>query len=125
MRASSTPSHDVIVSKTTARPRLFVIERILDRREYASGCVELLIKWKGYGKTHNTWEPHNLIQDDCPALVASFEARMRNSIQSPVTLGKRTSMDSSLHAEQVGSADALIASNLLCVGSVTACAYST
>lgn len=37
-------------------PEVFAIEHILDRRE-RKGRAEYLIKWMGYDKAHNSWEP--------------------------------------------------------------------
>jgi len=50
---------------------IFQVERILGKRR-RDGVEQYLIKWHGYSKAHNTWEPKANILD--PNLVAAFEA---------------------------------------------------
>lgn len=50
---------------------VFQVEKILGKRR-EHGVDKYLIKWQGYSKAHNTWEPKANILD--PNLVALFEA---------------------------------------------------
>ncbi|KAL3926454.1 MAG: hypothetical protein SGPRY_003289 [Prymnesium sp.] len=35
----------------------YIVEHILDLRRRQDGKLEFLVKWRGYSKKHNTWEP--------------------------------------------------------------------
>ena len=54
-------------------PEEYSVENILDKREYSSGKIEYLVKWKGYSNEENSWEPlKNLF---CTDLIEAFEKR--------------------------------------------------
>jgi hypothetical protein len=55
---------------------IFQVEKILGKRQ-KDGQDQYLIKWLGYSKQHNTWEPTQNILD--PNLVQAFERELSRS----------------------------------------------
>ncbi|KAH8411642.1 hypothetical protein KR215_007738 [Drosophila sulfurigaster] len=54
----------------------FIVERVEDKR-LVNGRIQYYLKWKGYPRSENTWEPvENL---DCPDLIATFEESLKNN----------------------------------------------
>lgn len=49
--------------KTPKVSGVYIVEAILNHRMGKGGRKEYLVKWKGYGTNHNTWEPEDNIQD--------------------------------------------------------------
>lgn len=57
----------------------YVVEGIEGKR-IVNGVTEYLLKWHGYPRSENTWEPvENL---SCPDFIASFEKSARNKAQA-------------------------------------------
>ena len=48
----------------------YEVEAVLDSRIYR-GKFQYLVKWKGYGDVHNSWEPESNVAN-APKLVARF-----------------------------------------------------
>ncbi|KAH8261168.1 hypothetical protein KR044_004165, partial [Drosophila immigrans] len=53
----------------------FAVERI-ERKRVVNGVTEYFLKWKGYPRSQNTWEPVNHLY--CKDLIAAFEASAKN-----------------------------------------------
>ena len=51
---------------------LFVVEKLLERKKI-KGIVHFLVKWEGYTKKDNTYEPRSELMKTCPELVKDFE----------------------------------------------------
>jgi hypothetical protein len=49
----------------------YIVEKIVDER-VKNKKKELLIKWKDYPESANTWEPYNIINEDVPQIVEQF-----------------------------------------------------
>ena len=56
---------------TKEEEKEYVVEKIIDKRITVHGKAEYLLKWKGYGDEHNTWEPMDNL--DCQDLIRDFE----------------------------------------------------
>uniref|UniRef100_A0AC34F242 Chromo domain-containing protein n=1 Tax=Panagrolaimus sp. ES5 TaxID=591445 RepID=A0AC34F242_9BILA len=73
-RNSRTPRKKKSSPKTPAK-RMYVVEKILDKRGNAR-TLEYLIKWKNYGHKDNTWEP--AANCDCPDLIKKFQNEQKS-----------------------------------------------
>jgi hypothetical protein len=61
---------------TSKRPKaelLYIVEAILDMRLDARGSEQCRVRWYGYGRDGDTWEPAD---DIPPGLIAEFKASM-------------------------------------------------
>lgn len=47
--------------KSAAQKKVYIVEKILQKRVTAAGKVEYLLKWKGYPDSENCWEPEENI----------------------------------------------------------------
>ncbi|XP_061078069.1 chromodomain Y-like protein 2 [Conger conger] len=53
---------------------LYEVEKIVDKRKTRKGKWEYLIRWKGYGRSEDTWEPeHHLLH--CEEFIQQFQAQ--------------------------------------------------
>lgn len=52
----------------------YEVERIIDVFFKKDQSREFLVRWKGYGKEYDTWEPENNL--NCPDLIEKFIARL-------------------------------------------------
>ena len=39
-----------------------------------------LVKWEGFNKDHNTWEPESSLLEDVPEMVVDFNDKMEESL---------------------------------------------
>jgi len=60
----------------------FEVEQILQSRPHRSGKEEFLIKWKGYGFEHCTWEKLSNLTN-CPQVLADFRKQQLIRSSSP------------------------------------------
>lgn len=70
-----------------AESEVYEVSHIVDARTAADGTTEYLIKWRGWGAQHNTWEPREHIMDD--ELVANFEEKRAAKAAKEVRAGRR------------------------------------
>ena len=50
-----------------------VVQRFLDRR-VERGVLQLRVRWLGFDRTHDTWEPIGTLAEDVPELVQGYLA---------------------------------------------------
>ncbi|CAF0752175.1 unnamed protein product [Adineta ricciae] len=55
--------------------QMYIVEKIVDHR-IRNGCMEYLLKWKGYSEKENTWELEENLH--CPGLLQQFKASLSN-----------------------------------------------
>uniref|UniRef100_A0A1A7YXH3 Chromodomain protein, Y-like 2 n=1 Tax=Iconisemion striatum TaxID=60296 RepID=A0A1A7YXH3_9TELE len=57
---------------------LYEVERIVDKRRNKKGKWEYLIRWKGYGRKEDTWEPENHLLH-CEEFIDQFNSSKQHS----------------------------------------------
>ncbi len=63
------------------RPTEYKIERIIARREKASGDIEYLVRWKGYGAKDDWWQrPHQMNAEE---IIQDYEANRQQLPERP------------------------------------------
>ena len=62
------------------------VEKILNKRTNPNGQVMYLLKWKGYERKYNSWEPEGAL-DGCPKLVKQFSKERRAAKRCTVARG--------------------------------------
>lgn len=82
---------------TAQKKKVYIVEKILEKRVNATGKVEYLLKWKGYPDSENCWEPEeNIISK---RLIQLFEkeqqeaARTENKTDAKDELGSSSSKE--------------------------------
>lgn len=65
---------ELMPSKVKKGGTRFVVDRIVKKKTNRDGTF-YLIRWKGYTKKHNSWEPREQLMEDVPTLVEEFDAR--------------------------------------------------
>ncbi|XP_066541592.1 chromodomain Y-like protein 2 [Hoplias malabaricus] len=72
-----------------ASGELYEVERIVDKRKNKKGKWEYLIRWKGYGKKEDTWEPaHHLLH--CEEFIDQFNSLQERRSKSAKHSGAST-----------------------------------
>jgi hypothetical protein len=55
-----------------------VVERFPDALEHKS-VLQLMAKWKGFGKVENTWADLEIMRHDVPVMVKDFVIEMKDT----------------------------------------------
>ena len=66
-------AHDSDGDEASDESDVYEVAHILDSRRTEAGTTEYLIKWKGWGAQHNSWEPREHIMDE--EMLAEFNAK--------------------------------------------------
>ena len=84
-RRSASTRHTSIAKQAVQQPQAstdtvvrYTVQKLVDRRK-RRGRYEYLVHWKGYSQSQRTWEPHQVLMEDCPDLVRSYASREGNS----------------------------------------------
>ena len=58
-----------------------MVDEILDKKYDPDSKLHLyLVKWEGFNKEHNTWEPESSLLEDVPEMVVDFNDKMEESL---------------------------------------------
>ena len=58
-----------------------MVDEILDKKYDAVSKSHLyLVKWEGFNKDHNTWEPESSLLEDVPEMVVDYNDKMEESL---------------------------------------------
>ena len=76
----------------------YMVEKIVDKCQSSDGCIEYLLKWKGYADKYNTWEPkEHLFCDD---LIENFEKDYKDKENKVITDLKSKKKNQKLSCDQ-------------------------
>jgi hypothetical protein len=72
-RKSSKPLWEREADRLKAKEDLYVVEEILNKRydEESQGYI-YYVKWEGFPKSENTWEPEETLLQDVPEMVVDY-----------------------------------------------------
>ena len=73
--AEFSPTNTVQNSSNKTLVEEYVVEKVVNKRVKNHGKIEYLLKWKGYGSEHNTWEPIEHIY--CRHKIKQFEQKLK------------------------------------------------
>ena len=60
-----------------------VVDEILDKKyDLATKSHQYLVKWEGFNKDHNTWEPESSLLEDVPEMVVDFNDKLEESLEA-------------------------------------------
>jgi len=106
-------SIDNQVEEDDSDPEEYTVEDIrAKRKNYKTGTLEYLIKWKDYPESQNTWEPIENLK--CPDIIARFnekeksKRKRRSAIESKESPIKRVKTANSQNGASGSSVDPLV-----------------
>ncbi|KAK2082042.1 Testis-specific chromodomain protein Y 1 [Saguinus oedipus] len=70
----------------------FEVEAIIDKRQHQNGKTEYLVRWKGYDKEDDTWEPEQNLTN-CEKCIYDFNRQQM--VKQKKSTGNRTRTTSS------------------------------
>ena len=58
-----------------------MVDEIFDKRYDPETKSHLyLVKWEGFNKDHNTWEPESSLLEDVPEMVVDYNDKMEETL---------------------------------------------
>jgi len=89
------------------------VKCITQQRQAENGKTEFLVKWVGYAAP--TWEPADVIREDAPQAVESYEEFVAQRTEARVTRSKSrgTAAATAFSSDRVSSSSAALASRLV------------
>ena len=58
------------------QPTTFVVQKILDKKKM-KGKIFYKVRWKGFDKSHDSWEPRSNLMEDIPETVKEYELKLK------------------------------------------------
>jgi hypothetical protein len=91
----------------------YTVKCITQQRQAENGKTEFLVKWVGYAAP--TWEPADVIREDAPQAVESYEEFVAQRTEARVTRSKSrgTAAATAFSSDRVSSSSAALASRQL------------
>jgi hypothetical protein len=67
------PNESVILpSEKINNEDAYEVEKIIDKKKIKNR-IHYLVKWLGFGPSHNTWEPRSILLQDVPELIKDYD----------------------------------------------------
>lgn len=67
---------ELLKSTTQDGETRFVVDRLVDRMR-KNGTTYYKVRWKGFTKKHDSWEPENRLREDVPEIVEAYHHKSR------------------------------------------------
>jgi histone-lysine N-methyltransferase SUV39H len=70
----------------------YEVEKIVDHRRVQNGRIHYLVKWKGWSKENNTWEPEENLTN-CKQMLINYHKKFKVSRSGSASIGSSTYED--------------------------------
>ena len=62
----------ILPAKKINNEDAYEVDKIIDKKKIKNR-IHYLVKWLGFGPSHNTWEPRNILLQDVPELIKEYD----------------------------------------------------